>query len=215
MEQQGSLWGYVHQDLERRLAAGEFGERFPTDRELMAHYHAGRHTVRRAVEKLGSVQRRPRLGGQVRRDWGALARLVRSLRALGPGVEIEAAGGSGVQQTQVHLVRLHGEALALSILAPEQPGDAVPAEVAALALALAGSDEAGAAAPADIAPEAAAIEPVLASAEAAQALGITPGSPVFRVTTQLLRAGAPFARHACLIRPDRARCILSVDFVGA
>jgi GntR family transcriptional regulator len=54
------LWAQLLQDLRRRVDAGEFAERFPTDRELMEHYRLSRHTVRDAVRRLqesGVVQR--------------------------------------------------------------------------------------------------------------------------------------------------------------
>lgn len=46
------LWAQLLADLRRRLDAGEFAERFPTDRELMDHYQLSRHTVRDAVRRL-------------------------------------------------------------------------------------------------------------------------------------------------------------------
>ncbi len=49
------LWAQVLQDLQRRLDAGEFAARFPTDGELMEQYHLSRHTVRDAVRRLGET----------------------------------------------------------------------------------------------------------------------------------------------------------------
>jgi GntR family transcriptional regulator len=46
------LWRQVLDDLEARLASGEIGDRFPTDRELVEHYGVSRHTVREAVRRL-------------------------------------------------------------------------------------------------------------------------------------------------------------------
>jgi GntR family transcriptional regulator len=46
------LWAAVLDDLRTRLARGEFAERFPTDRELTAHYGISRHTAREAVRRL-------------------------------------------------------------------------------------------------------------------------------------------------------------------
>jgi GntR family transcriptional regulator len=46
------LWAQVVDDLRHRLRSGEFIERFPTDRELVAQYGASRHTVREAVRCL-------------------------------------------------------------------------------------------------------------------------------------------------------------------
>lgn len=53
-------WQQVLDDLERRIDAGEFSERFPTDRELVETYGVSRHTVREAVRRLrtqGVVER--------------------------------------------------------------------------------------------------------------------------------------------------------------
>lgn len=46
------LWQSVRHDLETRLRAGEFDERFPTDRELTERYGVSRHTVREAVRAM-------------------------------------------------------------------------------------------------------------------------------------------------------------------
>ncbi len=56
----GPLWRQVHDDLARRIAQGEFADRFPTDRELTQQYSVSRHTVREAVGRLrarGIVER--------------------------------------------------------------------------------------------------------------------------------------------------------------
>lgn len=46
------LWSQVLEDLHRRLAEGEFSDRFPGDADLVAHYGVSRHTVREAVRRL-------------------------------------------------------------------------------------------------------------------------------------------------------------------
>lgn len=46
------LWQQVLDDLERRIAAGDIVDRFPTDKELTEHYRVSRHTVREAVRRL-------------------------------------------------------------------------------------------------------------------------------------------------------------------
>ncbi len=46
------LWAQIEADLRRRLEAGEFGEGFPTDSELIGEYGVSRHTVREAVRRL-------------------------------------------------------------------------------------------------------------------------------------------------------------------
>lgn len=46
------LWAQVAEDLERRLAGGDFEEHFPTDEELCSTYGVSRHTAREAVRRL-------------------------------------------------------------------------------------------------------------------------------------------------------------------
>lgn len=48
------LWAQLLADVRRRLDSGEFGDAFPTDRQLMADYDVSRHTVREAVRHLQS-----------------------------------------------------------------------------------------------------------------------------------------------------------------
>ncbi len=78
-----TLWASVLSDLRARIAADEFVDRFPTDRELMVHYGVSRHTVREAVRRLDTVDRRPRRGGRVRPVPTALEALIKTLRSLG------------------------------------------------------------------------------------------------------------------------------------
>ena len=62
------LWRQVLDDLEQRLADGEIGDRFPTDRELVEHYDVSRHTVREAVRHLkarGVIERERGRGSHV------------------------------------------------------------------------------------------------------------------------------------------------------
>lgn len=61
-------WRRVLDDLEDRLAAGEFADRFPTDRELVDTYGVSRATVRQAVGRLaarGAVERQRGRGSVV------------------------------------------------------------------------------------------------------------------------------------------------------
>jgi GntR family transcriptional regulator len=46
------LWAQVQDDLRRRLGAGAFVERFPTELELVEQYAVSRHTVREALRRL-------------------------------------------------------------------------------------------------------------------------------------------------------------------
>lgn len=57
------LWAQLEADLRRRLEAGEFDERFPTDHELTESYQVSRHTVREAVRHLNRT-------GLLRRERG-------------------------------------------------------------------------------------------------------------------------------------------------
>jgi GntR family transcriptional regulator len=85
----------VLNDLVRRLDAGEFDSRFPTDRELMEQYDVSRHTVREAVRLLqdsGRVSRHPGRGSQVR--GGAFEQPLGTVYSLFES--IEAAGASQI-----------------------------------------------------------------------------------------------------------------------
>ena len=85
------LWSQVLDDLRRRLAAGEFSERFPTDLELTKTYDVSRHTAREAVRRLGEeglVERTRGRGTIVRpstidQPLGAIYSLFRSIEDRG------------------------------------------------------------------------------------------------------------------------------------
>jgi len=85
------LWRTVLNDLVRRLDAGEFDSRFPTDRELMEQYEVSRHTVREAVRLLqdsGRVSRHPGRGSRVEsgafeQPLGTVYSLFESIEATG------------------------------------------------------------------------------------------------------------------------------------
>jgi GntR family transcriptional regulator len=49
------LWAQLLAELERRVGAGEFSERFPTDLELTRVYGVSRQTAREAVRRLAST----------------------------------------------------------------------------------------------------------------------------------------------------------------
>lgn len=91
METTGPLWSRVLEDLERRLAAGEFDTTFPTDRELVDEYGVSRHTVREAVRRLqdqGRVERTPgrgsrRVGGAWEQPLGTIYSLYQSVEERG------------------------------------------------------------------------------------------------------------------------------------
>lgn len=103
-------WLVIRNDLTERMLAGEFDERFPTDRELVEHYDVSRHTIREAVRKLtdeGLIIRRPGRGSyrapsSFSQTTGAIYSLFRSVEQ------------SGVSQTSVviALEPVHDEAAA-------------------------------------------------------------------------------------------------------
>lgn len=85
------LWAQLETELRRRLDAGHFVDRFPTDRELMEIYGVSRHTARHAVSQLGAsgiVRRSRGIGtwidtGTFERSLGALYSLFQVVEASG------------------------------------------------------------------------------------------------------------------------------------
>ncbi|MDJ0768425.1 MAG: GntR family transcriptional regulator [Ilumatobacter sp.] len=91
------LWEQLEHELRRRMEAGEFHERFPTDRELIETYGVSRHTARHAVGRLGAdgiVRRSRGIGTSV--DRSTFERSLGSLYSLFQVVE-----ESGVPQHSV------------------------------------------------------------------------------------------------------------------
>ena len=88
------LWAQLDAELRRRMEAGHFAERFPTDRELMEIYDVSRHTARHAVSQLGAdgiVRRARGVGTSI--DARTFERSLGSLYSLFQVVE-----ESGVEQ---------------------------------------------------------------------------------------------------------------------
>lgn len=85
------LWAQVLDDLRRRLAAGEFADGFPADRELITTYGVSRHTAREAVRRLhgeGLLERERGRGTTVKaptieQRTGVLYSLFRSIEEQG------------------------------------------------------------------------------------------------------------------------------------
>lgn len=91
------LWSQLVRELRRRMEVGHFGDRFPTDRELMEIYGVSRHTARHAVGQLGAdgiVRRARGVGTSV--DQRTFERSLGSLYSLFQVVE-----ESGVTQHSV------------------------------------------------------------------------------------------------------------------
>ena len=131
------LWQQLEAELRRRLALGHFGDRFPTDRELMQVYGVSRHTARHAVDRLGSdgIVRRSRGIGtsvdaeRIEQSLGSLyslfqvvenAGLAQESQVLELGITTDARAATQldrpVDTPLVHLSRLRlagGEPLAL------------------------------------------------------------------------------------------------------
>ena len=85
------LWAQLVDELQRRLAAGEYSSAFPSELELASEYQVSRHTVREALRRLresgmleSSRGRSTRVGrGQIEQSLGALYSLFSEVEARG------------------------------------------------------------------------------------------------------------------------------------
>lgn len=115
-----SLWRQLHDDLLRRIRAGEFPDTFPGEVELMESYGVSRHTVREALGRLrregvirSSRGRPSRVDpGWVAQDLGTMYSLFHELEDRG----IE-------QRSEVRVVERRADPAAADHLrfAPEEP----------------------------------------------------------------------------------------------
>ena len=116
------LWSQLERELRRRMELGHFGDRFPTDRELMEIYGVSRHTARHAVGQLGAdgiVRRARGVGTSV--DRRTFERSLGSLYSLFQVVE-----ESGVtQHSEVRRLELVRDAEAAEQLGLEPDADLV------------------------------------------------------------------------------------------
>ena len=85
------LWAQIAADLRARIAAAEFGARFPTDMELVQQYGVSRHTVREALRQLGSsgVLERQRGRGTVLSPQPTLEQPMRAFYSLAESIEAQ------------------------------------------------------------------------------------------------------------------------------
>jgi GntR family transcriptional regulator len=213
------LWATVLADLRLRLVNGEFTERFPTDRELTAHYGVSRHTAREAVRRLDVVDRRPRLGGRVRRPPTGLENLGVTLRALGTELALvetarrrnrsgPVATALGTSPTRVldvvvQVLLADGEPLLVSELWLAPAGALDATEIAPLLGLRPGSDTVV------VADES--VLPAVATIEICAALNMAGGAAVFRVEQLIEACGQPAGWHRVHVRPERYRCVVRWD----
>lgn len=103
------LWAQLESALQARLDAGEFDDRFPTDKELVNDYEVSRHTVREAIRHLNSsgILRRERGRGTVvnrsefEQPLGALYSLFRSVESSGAVQRSEVRELRGVRDADI------------------------------------------------------------------------------------------------------------------
>lgn len=132
------LWRQIHDDLRRRLDAGQFSSSFPGELALVEQYGVSRHTVREALRRLraegvvlAARGRAPRIAGPavLEQPLGALYSLFASVeaagqvqrsvvRALDVRTDPEVASRMGIDAAEplLHLERLRlagGEPLAV------------------------------------------------------------------------------------------------------
>ena len=213
------LWATVLADLQTRLANGEFDDRFPTDKELMARYGVSRHTAREAVRRLDVVARRPRVGGRIRRPPGAVENLGVSLRALGvelalgepsrrPRRSVRIAAAMGIagrepMDVATHVLHADGQPLLVSELW-RPAGTALADEDVRGLLGLGPLDPA-----VEVAAES--VMPVVASDEIRAAMKLPAGAAVFCAEQLIVVDGRAAGWHEALIRPERYRCVVRWD----
>lgn len=219
------LWAQLEADLRRRLADGEFAERFPTDHELVEQYDVSRHTVREAVRRLSAegVLRRERGRGSfvdpaaVEQPLGALYSLFRTVEAQGleqrsdvlalevcADAGIAAELGEPAHAELVFLARVRhagGEPLAVdrAWLPASLAGPVLEADFSRTAL----YDELAERCGVRLLGGTERIRPTHPSAEDAAHLGVTTTTPVFDVDRTGRTADRVVERRRTVVRGDR------------
>jgi GntR family transcriptional regulator len=213
------LWATVLADLRRRLGNGEFADRFPTDRELCAHYGVSRHTAREAVRRLDVVDRRPRLGGRVRRPPSALENLGSTLRALGTDLTLVETARTRRRSRPIATALTASPTAPLEVVVQVLLADRQPLLVSELWLTPSRPLVAGAVAPLlGLAPGSDGLSvvdesvlPAVATADTCTALHLPDSAAVFRVEQLLEDGHGPAAWHRVHVRPERYRCVVRWD----
>ena len=217
------LWAQLRTELERRLDAGAFSERFPTDAELTATYGVSRQTAREAVRHLSDRLDRQRGKGTFVRPAefdqpsGALYSLFESIEARGVeqlsvvralaecrDARVAEILGLRAKEPLVMLDRIRlaaGAPLALDqVWLPASIGrPLLDADFAHTALYVELHERCG------IRPDRAEerIQPVLPEREDAKALGLGARQPAFSVDRHTFSGGTPLEYRRTIIRGDR------------
>ncbi|GAC1530450.1 MAG: GntR family transcriptional regulator [Acidimicrobiales bacterium] len=217
------LWAQLRTELERRLDAGVFADRFPTDAELTSTYGVSRQTAREAVRRLSDRLDRQRGKGtfvrpaEFEQPSGALYSLFESIeahgveqrsvvRTLDERRDARVAELLGLRATDplVFLGRLRlaaGAPLALDeVWVPASVGrPLLAADFAHTAFYFELQQRCG------IRPDRAEerIEPVLPEREDAMALGLSARQPAFAVERRTFSDGTPLEYRRTIIRGDR------------
>ncbi|WP_256105979.1 GntR family transcriptional regulator [Streptomyces sp. ODS05-4] len=211
-----TLWATVLSDLRKRLAAGDFADRFPTDRELMAHYEVSRHTVREAVRRLDAVDRRPRRGGRVRPAPTALSALIKTLGAIGVRTTSSMTDGPA-RVTSAETAAAFGLDAATPFLVSTAVLLADDRPIAALETWHPVSADLPDDLPERILREDVGVEavpltehttPVAPDADVCKLLGLPVGRAVFCLEALLRVEGADTVWQRAFVRPDRYPCLL-------
>lgn len=226
-------WREISNDLRRRLATGEFDERFPTDRELVDEYDVSRHTVREAVRTLteeGLVTRRRGRGSY--RTPRSFSQPVGAMYSLFQSVE-----QSGAVQTSVVIRQeaLHDDRVAKAL---DLPGDSqlfylertrladgqplaldrvwLPLSVAE---PLMDANFSRTALYAELRTRCGVVpehgveqsRPVTLDRESALRLGLAPGDPAFEIERRTTSGGRPLEWRITLVRGDRFAFVAQWD----
>lgn len=218
-------WRQIADDLRRRLATGEFDERFPTDRELVVEYEVSRHTVREAARRLtdeGLITRRRGRGSY--RTPRSFSQPTGAMYSLFQSVEESGAVQTSVviRQEAVHddrvakILGLPGDS-ELFYLERTRLADGLPLaldhvwlplEVAAPLMEANFSRTALYAelrTRCGIVPEQGVEQsrPVTLDRESAVRLGLSPGDPAFEIDRRTMSGGRPLEWRVSIVRGDR------------